>query len=86
MRTRRCSVLCHTTAVYRGRCGSSARVPRASKWRKSWKVTFPAYLRRAPRRFGCGPVSRNRQSASLRSVVIAYRARRTTSSIYVCFA
>src|SRR6516164_7944500 len=35
-RKRRFSVLCHTTAVYRCRCGSSAPVPRSSKRLKSW--------------------------------------------------
>src|SRR6516165_5403533 len=54
-RKRRFSVLCHTTAVYRCRCGSSSRVPRSSKRLKSWKLPFPSYFRRAPRRVGCGP-------------------------------
>lgn len=85
-RTRRCSVLGHPTAVDRGRGAASALVPRASQRLKTWQWPFPSSVRLAPRRCGCGPVESNQPAASLRSVVLACRARLTPSSLACGFA
>lgn len=82
----RCRVVGHPPAGDRCRGSASARGPRSSKRLKSGKLPGPAYGRRAPRRWGWGAVESQKQSAALRSLVRACRARLTTSSLSGFFA
>jgi hypothetical protein len=63
-------VTCQTTVVESCPWSASARGPKDTNRCRSCPLTLPSYLRRAPRRWGCGPVERNRQVASQRHLVI----------------